>query len=127
MLTCKSNLVQDINYYGELIVKQASIVCPVLLSPVAQKKRMIPDLFCWSQNFLGILLILYMTEHSRTLIDIRTRLCGIRFNLEYDKSVRLMLDWIEDLKDVDSIAMWCWRITRNVYHDRVSQNITKDR
>jgi hypothetical protein len=57
-----------------------------------------------------------MTEHNHMLMDIREHLCGVRFEQEYIESIRLMMDWISDLKDVDPIAMWCWRIIQSVYH-----------
>jgi hypothetical protein len=89
---------------------------PLTLSPASRHKRLIPYLFCWSQNFLGILLVIHMTRHSPMLRDIRAQLCGPRFEAEIDQSVELMLDWIRDLKSSDPIALWCWKILQGVYH-----------
>jgi hypothetical protein len=89
---------------------------PLTLSPTSRRKRLVPCLFCWSQNFLGILLILHMTRYNPMLRDIRAQLCGPRFEAEADQSVQLMLDWIRDLKSSDPIAMWCWKILQGIYH-----------
>ena len=89
---------------------------PLTLSPTSRRKRLVPSLFCWSQNFLGILLIFHMTWHNPMLRDIRAQLCGPRFEGEADQTVQLMLDWIRDLKSSDPIAMWCWKIMQGIYH-----------
>jgi hypothetical protein len=57
-----------------------------------------------------------MTEHNPTLQDIRAQLCGSEFEAEVDQTVELMVDWIRDLKSVDAIAMWCWKIMQGIYH-----------
>ncbi|KAN0122596.1 hypothetical protein V8E51_000922 [Hyaloscypha variabilis] len=89
---------------------------PLLLSPTSRRKRLIPWLFGWSQNFLGILLIMHMTQINPMLRDIRTQLCGARFEAEVNESVDLMLDWIRDLKSSDAIALWCYRILQPIYN-----------
>lgn len=89
---------------------------PLTFSPPSRRKRLIPYLFCWSQNFLGILLILYLTQHNPMLRDIRSQLCGPQFERDVEQSVDLMLDWIRDLKSSDPIAQWCWNILKGVYH-----------
>jgi hypothetical protein len=50
------------------------------------------------------------------LRDIRTQLCGPRFEAEVNESVDLMLDWIRDLKSSDAIARWCYRILQPIYN-----------
>lgn len=57
-----------------------------------------------------------MTRYNPMLRDIRTQLCGARFEAEVDESVELMLDWIRDLKGSDRIAMWCWKILQGTYN-----------
>ena len=89
---------------------------PLTLSPTSRRKRLVPFLFCWSQRFLGILLIFHLTRHNPILRDIRAQLCGPKFEVEADQTVQLMLDWIRDLKSSDPIAMWCWKILQGIYH-----------
>ena len=89
---------------------------PLTLSPPSRRKRLVPFLFCWSQCFLGILLIFYLARHNPLLRDIQAQLCGPRFEVEADETVQLMLDWIKDLKSSDPIAMWCWNNLQGIYH-----------
>jgi hypothetical protein len=57
-----------------------------------------------------------MTQINPMLRDIRTQLCGARFEAEVNESVDLMLDWIRDLKSSDAIAKWCYRILQPMYN-----------
>lgn len=84
------------------------------MSPTSRRKRLIPYLFCWSQNFLGILLIFHMARHNEMLQKICERLCGPTFWDDANASINLMRDWIRDLKSSDPIAMWCWKILQGV-------------
>jgi len=88
---------------------------PITLSPPSRRKRLIPYLFCWSQNFLGILIIIHMTRHNAMLRDIRAQLAGQEFENEINQTVEMMLDWIRDLKSSDPIALWCWNILQGIY------------
>jgi len=89
---------------------------PLTMSPTSRHKRLIPYLFCWSQTFLSILLIFHLTQHNPMLRDIRAQLCGPRFEADYDISVALMQDWIRDLKAVDPLALWCFKILQPLYN-----------
>ncbi|KAI9053432.1 hypothetical protein LZ554_002390 [Drepanopeziza brunnea f. sp. 'monogermtubi'] len=89
---------------------------PIAMSPTSRHKRLIPYLFCWSQTFLSILLIFYLTQHNPMLRDIRTQLCGPRFEAEFDISVAIMQEWIRDLKAVDPLALWCYKILQPIYN-----------
>ena len=90
--------------------------CPLALAPIFRQKRLIPFLFCWSQNFLGILLIIHLTNHSPMLQGITAQLCGERFETEVGQSVDLMLDWIRDLKNNNLGALWYWKVLQGIYH-----------
>ncbi|TVY19268.1 hypothetical protein LARI1_G002375 [Lachnellula arida] len=94
---------------------RACLKWPLTMSPVSRRKRLIPYLFCWSQNFLGILLIFHMTRHNVMLQNIRTNMCGPTFEADANISIGLMLDWIRDLKSSDPIASWCWKILQGIY------------
>ncbi|PQE04635.1 hypothetical protein CJF30_00004406 [Rutstroemia sp. NJR-2017a BBW] len=95
---------------------RSCLLWPLLLSPPSRRKRLIPYLFCWSQNFLGILLILHLAKHNTMLKDIAENLCGERYQRDVDLSVQLMLDWISDLKEAkDPMAEWCWKVLRGIY------------
>jgi hypothetical protein len=97
-------------------VSQACLKWPLTLSPASRRKRMVPYLFCWSQNFLGILLIFHLTRQSPILRQIRQQLCGPNFEADAEVSTEMMLDWIRDLKTSDPIAAWCYTILQGIYH-----------
>ncbi|PQE27495.1 hypothetical protein CJF31_00009123 [Rutstroemia sp. NJR-2017a BVV2] len=88
----------------------------LLLSPPSHCKRLIPYLFCWSQNFLGILLVIYLTKYNAMLKYIVENLCRERYQCDMEQSILLILDWIRDLKEAyDPLAEWCWKVLRGVY------------
>ncbi|CAL3964274.1 unnamed protein product [Diplocarpon coronariae] len=89
---------------------------PLAMSPPSRHKRLIPYMFCWSQTFLSILLIFHLTHHNPMLRDIRAQLCGPRFEADFDVSVAIMQDWIRDLKAVDPLALWCYKILQPIYN-----------
>lgn len=97
---------------------KSCIKWPLLTSPPARQKRLVPYLFCWSQNFLGILLVFHMTQHYPVLNSIRQRLATLdpQFETDVADTIELMLAWIEDLKVCDPIAHWCYNILASVYN-----------
>ncbi|KAI9780525.1 MAG: hypothetical protein M1839_006643 [Geoglossum umbratile] len=80
---------------------------PLCMSPPRDKKRLLPYLFSWTQNFLSILLIFHMTTQSELLGFIRDTHLEPE---ELEESAGLMLDWIRDMKKVEGIAEWGWRL-----------------
>lgn len=94
-----------------LAIKSA-LMWPISLAPTKNKKRLVPHLFAWTQNFLGILLILRMTTENECLKSI----CEDHVDPdEVEKTVALMLDWVRDVKQVDGIADWSWSIVDPLY------------
>ena len=96
----------DEDNQGAATCLTACLRWPICMSPTAHQKRLVPYLFCWSQNFLGILLILHISYYAPCLLRIRQTLCGDDFEEEMLQSVALMLEWIRDLKSSDPIALW---------------------
>ncbi|KAG9242385.1 hypothetical protein BJ878DRAFT_535930 [Calycina marina] len=109
------NLIQEEDAQGVAECLRCCIKWPLALSPASRHKRMIPYLFCWSQNFLTILIIVHMTQHNDMLRNIRAQLAGPRFEAEIDATVETMIDWIRDLKNSDPISSWCWKILASIY------------
>jgi hypothetical protein len=93
---------------------QSCLRWPLTLSPASRHKRLVPYLFCWSQNFLGILIILHLTRVVPSLRQVRQQLGG-RFEADLADSIGLMLDWIRDLKGSDPIAAWCYQVLDGIY------------
>lgn len=101
---------EDANYCALAI--QSACLWPLAMAPPKNKKRLVPHLFAWTQNFLGILLILRLTTESACLQQI----CDERVNREdMEQSAQLMLDWLRDMRQVDGIAEWGWRILEPLY------------
>ena len=82
------------------------------MAPPKNKKRLVPHLFTWTQNFMGILLILRMTRENGVLRQI----CDEQVNNEdLQRTATLMLDWIRDVKQLDGIAEWSWGILEPMF------------
>ncbi|KAI1770854.1 hypothetical protein F4818DRAFT_431242 [Hypoxylon cercidicola] len=94
---------------------KAILKWPITMSPTCFHKRLIPCLFFWTQNLLGILLILHLTQQVPILVRIRTSLMGTNFDQDANETAMLCIDWIRDLKDTDATALWCWEILKGVY------------
>lgn len=93
---------------------QACLLWPIILPPVSRNKRLIPCLYLWSQNILGVLVILHLSTKNMTLYQARNR-CGPEFELQAKMTVEMGLAWIRDLKDSDRCAQWCWAILKGLY------------
>jgi hypothetical protein len=88
---------------------------PITMSPTCCHKRLVPCLFFWSQNLLGILIILHLSQRVPILSQIRTNMMGQRFEQDASDTVVLYIDWIRDLKEIDTTAMWCWTVLKTIY------------
>ncbi|KAK7415507.1 hypothetical protein QQX98_005860 [Neonectria punicea] len=94
---------------------KASLKWPIALSPPRTNKRLVPVPFFWSQNLFGILVLLHLSHHHPMLQRIRSSLCGENFDKDAAETVNLYLDWLRDMKRIDSTADWCWTVIRTVY------------
>nr|POE59167.1 hypothetical protein CFP56_24437 [Quercus suber] len=94
-----------------LAIKSACL-WPLAMAPPKHKKRLSPHLFAWTQNFLGILLILWMATENECLKNI----CEDQVDRsEIEATATLMLEWVKDVKQMDGIAEWSWRILEPLY------------
>ncbi|KAM5355741.1 hypothetical protein ACJ41O_002387 [Fusarium nematophilum] len=94
---------------------KASLKWPIALSPPCTNKRLVPVTFFWAQNLFGILVLLHLSQQHPMLVRVRSSLCGQRFDVEATETVNIYLDWIRDMKKIDSTANWCWNIIRLIY------------
>ncbi|KAM0329956.1 hypothetical protein ACHAQA_004123 [Verticillium albo-atrum] len=95
---------------------KACLKWPIIMSPTCHRKRLIPCLFFWTQNVLGVLIILHLSQQVPVLTSIRTRFCGTNFDMEASETVNMCIAWIRDLKDADGTAEWCWGVLQGLYH-----------
>lgn len=102
----------DAGYAGACL--QAAMLWPICMSPCRDRKRLLPVLFSWTQNFLGVLLILRMTMEHPVLMRIREQYCDEE---EFRLTVLLLLDWIIDMKQMEGIGAWGWKVLKQLYPD----------
>lgn len=108
----------DANYCA-LAIKSACL-WPIAMAPPKDKKRLVPHLFSWTQNFLSILLIFEMTRRN----DCLRQICDDHVNSEHvQRTVALMLDWMRDMRQVDGIADWSWGILEPLFMGQSVQNV----
>ncbi|KAK0632583.1 hypothetical protein B0T14DRAFT_418504 [Immersiella caudata] len=94
---------------------KACLKWPVAMSPTCTHKRLVPCIFFFTQNLFGILVILHLSTTVPILRRIRSTLCEERFEMDAGETVGLYLDWLRDLKVVDSTARWQWEAARAIY------------
>ncbi|KAB5581061.1 hypothetical protein GE09DRAFT_461373 [Coniochaeta sp. 2T2.1] len=96
---------------------RAALKWPVTMSPACTRKRLIPCLYFWTQNVLGVLLVLHLARTDAMLREIvgRAGLCGENWEVEAGETVGLYVDWLRDLKEADPAAAFGWRVVRAVY------------
>lgn len=87
---------------------------PLAMAPPKNKKRLVPHMFAWTQSFMGILLILKMCSVNDCLHRIieDTGVVGWK---EIEQTTDIMLEWMNDVKQVDGIAEWSWSILEPLY------------
>jgi hypothetical protein len=103
---------EDADYTGQCL--QACLLWPIAMHPPKVRKRLIPYLFAWTQNFFGVLLILRMVSENNAIRKIA------QTYLDYDevlKTIHLLLDWFQDMRQIDGIAEWEWDILSHLYSD----------
>lgn len=91
---------------------QDILSAPAAMYPSSMRKLLVPDLFSRSSNFLNSLLILQMVPENKILHTVaRERLD----ESEYTESIRMCLSWLKDMKAMDGIAAWSWRVLPKLY------------
>lgn len=101
---------EDNDYTGQCL--QACLLWPISMNPPRDRKRLIPYLFAWTQNFFGVLLILRMVQENEAIRKIAETYLNFE---ETQQTVHLLLDWFRDMRQVDGIAAWAWTVLSNLY------------
>lgn len=91
---------------------QDMLLAPIAMYPCRIQKRLVPDLFSRSSNFLNSLLILKLLPESEILNAIAQ--AHLDEN-EYRESIRMYLHWLNDMKAIDSIAAWSWEVLPRLF------------
>jgi hypothetical protein len=99
---------QDLEYATRCL--QSCILWPMCMNPLRNKKRLLPNTYVWTQSFVMILLILKLAEKcpffTRFWEENKTKV---------DETVRSMLAWLEDMRQVDAMSAWGSEILEPLY------------
>jgi hypothetical protein len=91
---------------------QSACLWPLSMVLSRDKKRLVPHLFTWTHNVVSMLLVLRMTQEEGAL----KRICEKQVDpSDLESTIVLMLDWIKDVKQVDGIAEWSWKIIEPLF------------
>jgi hypothetical protein len=82
----------------------AACLWPMSLSPPNSKQHLVPHLFSWTQNFLGLLLILEICQKDGYMREICQE--GNITEDVFEVSISAMKAWLKDVSQVDGIAEW---------------------
>ncbi|KAF2808702.1 uncharacterized protein BDZ99DRAFT_389599 [Mytilinidion resinicola] len=97
---------------------RSALLWPIAMWPCKSRKRLVPVLFAWTQNFIGVLLVLRMLTVDKCLHDIMGHYLD---QGEVEQTVMLLLDWMRDVKQIDGIAEWSWTFLERLYDDVVGK------
>ncbi|KAF4311965.1 Transcription factor [Botryosphaeria dothidea] len=97
---------------GFIVAVDSMMHWPIAYPSVRDKKRLVPNNFVWTQSFLMFLLILRVVRDNDDVWQFCKKRVGAR---RIEESVDVMLDWIGDLRMVDGMARWAWRILTPIY------------
>ncbi|KAF2497843.1 hypothetical protein BU16DRAFT_326546 [Lophium mytilinum] len=97
---------------------KSALLWPISMWPCKNRKRLVPVLFAWTQNFIGVLLVLRMLTVNECLHDIMEHYLD---QGEVEQTVMLLLDWMRDVKQIDGIADWSWTFLEKLYDDVVGK------
>lgn len=95
---------------------RAALQWPVTMSPACKRKRLIPCLYFWTQNVLGVLMVLYLTRTDPMLRRIvGGGMCGETWERDAAETAGLYIDWLRDLSAADPAAGFAWCVVKAVY------------
>ncbi|KAL0264692.1 hypothetical protein SLS55_000643 [Diplodia seriata] len=103
---------EDRQFAGMCI--KSTLLWPIALASPKNRKRLVPYLFVWTQNFISILLILRATTVSAILTDVCRKTID---NTELMLTVESLLEWLADVRTIDGVALWSWKILDPLFRD----------
>jgi hypothetical protein len=93
----------------------ACLKWPIIMSPTCTNKRLIPLPSFWSRNVFGVLVLLHLSQQHPMLLRVRTSFCGQQFDFDASETADLCLDWLRDMRRIDTTADRCWSLVRSLY------------
>jgi hypothetical protein len=95
---------------------ESTLLWPLSVDSVSNRKRLIPHHFTWTQNAISFLCIFVMIGKNEKLKEI----CEHHVNMrELRISVAVQLSWLQDSKAIDGIADWAWRLMHPLFIQKI--------
>jgi hypothetical protein len=83
--------------------------------PARVKQRLVPHMFTWINSSIEVLLILRMIRVNEKLRGV----CEGRVSQqELDETTALILDWLEDIRQIDATGQWAWTVFEPIFEAR---------
>lgn len=95
-----------------VLALDSTLLWPLSAESVSNRKRIISHHFTWTQNAMSFLCIFVMIGKNRKLKDICEHHLDMR---ELRISVAVQLSWLQDLRAIDGIADWAWRLMHSLF------------
>lgn len=95
-----------------VLALESTLLWPLSAEYVSNRKRLIPHHFTWTQNAVSFLCIFVMIGKNEKLKEICEHHLDMR---ELRISVAVQLSWLQDLKAIDGIADWAWRLMHPLF------------
>jgi hypothetical protein len=89
---------------------QSCLQWPMCMGPPRNKKRLLPNTYVWTQSFVMILLLLKVAGENtsmRKFVD--------ENKAEVDQTIKSMLAWLKDMRQMDAMAEWGLDILGDIY------------
>jgi hypothetical protein len=90
----------------------STLLWPLSVASVSEKKRLVPHHFTWTQTAISFLCVFNMIEKNETLKKICEKHLDLR---ELRISVAVQLSWLQDLKAIDETAGWAWQLLHPLF------------
>lgn len=95
-----------------ILALESTLLWPLSAESVSNRKRLIPHHFTRTQNAISFLCIFAMIGENEKLKEI----CEQHLDMqELRISVAVRLAWLQDLKAIDGIADWAWRLLHPLF------------
>ena len=101
-----------------ILALESTLLWPLSAESVSNRKRLIPYHFTWTQNAISFLCIFAMIGENEKLKEI----CEQHLDMqELRISVAVQLAWLQDLKAIDGIADWAWRLMHPLFIQTIEE------
>ncbi|KAL6691381.1 hypothetical protein J3F84DRAFT_386990 [Trichoderma pleuroticola] len=96
------NITTD-DVYGVSYCLKSCLNWPLLITAPGKQKLLLPYLFYWGQNFLGILIVFYCSQMSALICSIRKEFLNEE---DIQRSLDIMTSSIHGMRNKDQMAAW---------------------